>query len=329
MPLPFGGYSSASTELPSQGSGRLIPQPRKRAPTAVHAASPAPCKPCFLLRLNPICFKSTARMYQVPHAGSEKRSPAQGRWANTQCFLRRDSSRRCRARCRAKDELDVYGVQELYSHWRIHCSTWGEEWTPALPKAPIPLHNLCLPSLGVIQSSPLRLGAAGEPKLTLAGVWGCLLPFGCCLHLVHSIQLLGLVTVLATWLTESGVAGKCLKSPTTNPPALLPLLHLLESLWKNTTLQLCFQHCEARGYCVLLWQRPQQAFDFRLPSFFSSGFPSSKVAWPEKPIPPLMLLWRLHLYVGARPVAAHDPFENGAKPFKECTSLVPSSVQPV
>lgn len=114
---------------------------------------------------------------EAPTAGSEKHSPAQGRWANAQHFLRRDSSRRCRTRCRAKDELGVYRVQELYSHWWIHCSTWGEEWAPVLPNAPIPLHNLCWPSLGVIQPSPLKLGAAGEPKLTLT-LW--LLPaFSC------------------------------------------------------------------------------------------------------------------------------------------------------
>lgn len=120
---------------------------------------------------------------------------------------------------------------------------------------------------------------------------------------VQKIQLPCLVTVLANGLSEQGVVRTQQKN--SNLPALLPLLHIL---WKNTTLWLCFQHCETKAFYVLLWQRPQQASEFHMASFFNSGLFSSQVAWPEKPMPTLILLQRLHLYLEVCPVAAHDPF---------------------
>lgn len=120
---------------------------------------------------------------------------------------------------------------------------------------------------------------------------------------VQPVQLLCLVTVQANGLSEQGVARTHPKNP--NLPALLALLHIL---WKNTTSWLCFQHCETKGSSVLLWQRPQHASEFYMPSFFNSRFFSYWVAWPEKPIPTLILLQRLHLYLEVCPVPAHDPF---------------------
>lgn len=63
-------------------------------------------------------------------------------------------------------------------------------------------------------------------------------------------------------------------------------------------------HC-----CAFCHSNPQQAFDFRLPSFFESVFHSSKAAWLEESIPTLTLVWRLHLYLGFWFTATHHHFK--------------------
>lgn len=152
------------------GAPALIPQMKNRGTR---------CSVCFIpdsLQALSSCQAQpgvSQKRGQDVHPHTEKHSPAprgqcsRGRWASARCLLRRDSCRRSRTRPRAKGDLSFCGAQELQSHWWIHGSIWGEEWTAeisccvaqvmsVLSKVPIPHHNLYWPLLGCDTTFPLE-----------------------------------------------------------------------------------------------------------------------------------------------------------------------------
>lgn len=151
---------------------------------------------------------------------------------------------------------------------------------------------------------------AGESKLppTLR-VWACLLPFrlaAASVCLVHSaVASCHSLSHLALWVSD------CLEMSKKPKPACPPasashssqpvkehnLVAMPAAVWDQG-----LRHAAVRSH-----SKPQQAFDFRLPSFFNGVFHSSEVAWLEEPMPTLILVWRLHLSVVFCFIATHHP----------------------
>lgn len=160
--LMFSDYSSASSELPPQCPGRLIPLMKNRG---TH------CSACFTPgSLQALSSQAQAGVPQehgqdvYPHLGAEKDSLAP--WGRcscercAQCPWRRDSCRRSRTRPRAKGDLSVCRVQELHGHWWIQQSTWDEEWTAEV--------SCCF---GTSHVCPLQDPHITPPLLTTPWMW--------------------------------------------------------------------------------------------------------------------------------------------------------------
>lgn len=264
-----------------------------------------------------------------PHVGAEKRSPAprgqcsRGRWASAHCLLRRDSCRRSRTRPRAKGDLNVCRAEHkscrVIDESTEVCEVKSElQRSPAVlrkshlssPRSPYHTTTSIDPSLDALWPSPMRVGAAGEPKLPPSlRVWACLLPFRCChLHFPGPFS-----CCILSQCQPPGALSKRLRGNVKKPQTCLPSCFCFTSQTACERTQPCgYASSTVRPgvmarCCEFCHSKPQQASDFRLSSVFNSVFHSSKVVWMEEPMPTLILVWRHHLYVGFCFIATHHP----------------------